>query len=1227
MYKLFFSFYESFKTKKTILFIVLGVFLSGLLYFSLKIDFEEDISKLIPQNEATKTLNNVLKNVDFSDKIVVNIIALKKGTPDKLAAYASELLDSLNVHCKPFISSIEGEFTNENMMETMDFVYANLPLFLTEKDYAKIAQKLRGKEVETTVKGNLQTLISPTGFIAKNTIRKDPFGITFMALKKLESLKIANDFKIHNGFLMTANKSNLLLFIKPKLSANETDANAGFVKKLYKISSDLSAKYKDEVSSEYYGSTVIAVANANQIKNDIKYTVSIAMVMLLLILIFFYKKITIPFILFLPTVIGALTAIAALYFIRVKVSAISLGIGSVLLGITLDYSLHILTHFKNNQNIKQLYKEITTPILMSSITTAIAFICLLLLKSQALQDLGIFAAISVLTSSIAALLFIPLLYKPKKEEQETKEHIIDKIARYNFDKNKFVIAGFLLVLIACSFTFSQVRFNNDLSKMNYMDPASITAEKNLDSLLNLSSKSIYVVAHHTNLDTVLSINSRVNTLLNKIKKEGGIQAYSSVGGLVLSQKDQLLKINAWNSFWAASKKEQLKIDLINYGKQVGFKESTYTPFYKLLNTQFEPVSMSEYREVKSLFTKEFVNEKELATAVSIVQLKIEDKEALEMLLSKESNVLVIDRKHINETFLGSLKEKFSSLINYSFLAVFIVLFLFYKNLELTIFTSIPIFITWVITLGLMSFFNIQFTIFNVIVSTFIFGLGVDYSIFMTSGLVHDYTYGTKKLKTYKVSIILSVLTTILGIGVLIFAKHPALKSISVLSLIGILTTIFVTFTLQPLLFRLFISGRASRGFRPLKLRSSLHSIISLLIYGLGGMLLSILSLLLLPLLPIAKKKKFLFLHKTVAWLVQFVLYGNFWVKKKVVNTPNEDFSKPAIIIANHVSSLDTLTMGLVTHKIVYLVNDWVYKSPVFGILARVLGFFPVSNGVDQSVDHLEEKVRQGYSLVVFPEGKRSLTNKPGRFHKGAFFLQEKLKIDILPIYFHGNAEVMAKNDFVIQNGNMTAVVGERIPFNTPEYGVLVKERTKKIGAFYKNELLKLRHELESADYFKDILFSNYLYKEKQLLINVEKDFETQKETYLLLNNLIAKDAKILHLGNDLGQVDILLMSNHLTRKISTYNAVKEQKRVAENCYTNIHRKVLYLEELEDAENSSFTTLLLNGISLDEVKGSMNFSKFESIVMLNTSFEGVLTGFCLAQENKNIRFFKKNDLEK
>ena len=506
----------------------------------------------------------------------------------------------------------------------------------------------------------------------------------------------------------------------------------------------------------------------------------------------------------------------------------------------------------------------------------------------------------------------------------------------------------------------------------------------------------------------------------------------------------------------------------------------------------------------------------------------------------------------------------------------------------------------------MGVFGIEFTIFNVIISTFIFGLGVDYSIFITNGLVKDYTRGSKEITTYKVSIVLSVITTILGVGVLIFAKHPALKSISALCLIGILITLFVSFTIQPLLFRTFVSGRAKKGFSPIKLRLFITSTISLIIYGLGGILLSLFSITILQLIPISKKNKNKWLHNNAARLVRWVLYSNPFVSKKVVNTVNETFDKPAIIISNHASSLDTLTMGLLTHKVVYLVNDWVYKSPIFGILARVLGFYPVSDGVDNSSEHLQNKVDEGYSLVVFPEAKRSLSNKVGRFHKGAFYLQQQLKIDILPIYLNGNSEVMPKNDMMIHDGKLIVTVGERIKYDDTTFGISDRERTKNISKYYKNEFLRLRENYENENYFKRILLSNYLYKEGKLFDKVKSDFDRYKIQYQTLNDLLPMKCKLLHIGDDFGQIDILLVSKSKDRKISSFVEDTVKNEIAKNCYVNKHKKVDYIKNFENIDFSEMDTLLISTLNGIEILEQISLNSFKNIILFSKENKSIKT---------------------
>src|SRR6516164_8504462 len=104
------------------------------------------------------------------------------------------------------------------------------------------------------------------------------------------------------------------------------------------------------------------------------------------------------------------------------------------------------------------------------------------------------------------------------------------------------------------------------------------------------------------------------------------------------------------------------------------------------------------------------------------------------------------------------------------------LFWTYGRIELTMVSFIPMFIAWIWILGIMALAGIKFNIINIILSALIFGLGDDYSLFIMDGLLQEYKTGRKNLSSFKSSIILSAITTLAGLGVLIFAKHPYTQS-------------------------------------------------------------------------------------------------------------------------------------------------------------------------------------------------------------------------------------------------------------------------------------------------------------------------------------------------------------------------------------------------------------------------------------------------------------------
>lgn len=1224
MHNFFYNTYQYFKSKKWLGLGILAIVFVGLLFVASKIQFEEDINKLIPTNEDNAEFQKVLKNVNFTDKIIVNITKEENASIDDLTNYASQFIDTINQSSSQYIKQIQGEVNTDEIQETADFIYQNLPLFLDESDYKTIAHKIEKDSIEATTLKNYKTLISPSGLIAKDFILKDPLGLSFIALKKLQELSFGDSFTLQNGFLISKDEKHILLFITPVLEANETAENTLFVENLYATNAKLNEHFEGKVSSEYFGGTLIAVANANQIKSDIQLTISIALTILLLIFILFYRKLTVPIILFVPTIFGGLLAIVILFLIREKISAISLGIGSILLGVTLDYSLHILTHIRSNNNVKDLYKEIAKPILMSSTTTALAFLCLLFINSQALQDLGIFAAISVMGASFFALLFIPQVYKDQSKKAK-KTTILDKIASYNIHKNKWVVIVLFVFFVGSLFTYNKVIFNQDLSQLNYYPKDLKTAELRLDNLINSTSKSIYIAAYGNSEEKTLEVNDQILEKLEKLKAENKLINFSSIGTFIHSQKQQNQQIEKWNSFWDANTIQSTKQNLIESGTTLGFKPETFKIFYGLLDTNFKPLKVEDYKAINTFSVEDYIATKDNYTTITTL-VKVEDGEVVIDAFKNEAQTLVIDRKLMNETFLGNLKNDFNSLIGYSLVVVILLLLLFYRSLSLTLVTGIPICLTWLLTVGIMGLFHLEFNIFNIIISTFIFGLGIDYCIFITNGLLHEYKTGQKSLATHKTSILLSVITTILGVGVLIFAKHPALYSISIVCLIGILSAVLIAFTIQPLLFKLFIGSKTKR---PTSLRLLIHSILSFGYFGSGGLFISLISATLLKIIPVSKKVKMRWFHKVVSTFMKSVLYTNPFFTKDVINLSDSTFKNPALIIANHTSFLDILAVGMLHPKIIFLVNDWVYNSPVFGKAVQAAGFYPVSSGIEKGVSHLQEKINQGYTLMVFPEGTRSTTNKMKRFHKGAFYVAEQLNIDIIPVLIHGNSEINPKGSALIRNGNLSIKILDRIPIADKSFGETYKLRTKSISTYYKQQFMEFRRDVEYATYFHKIVLDEYRFKGDDLHQTVKKDLNAYKEIYNSILWVIDTKANIIHISKDYGQLDFLLALNAIDRKIFTYIEDDTVKKILQNSFiTNTYKNISFKNTLEASTKNTGDTLILNinDLSESQIRNVLN-NTINLIVLLKESrnlYSKLITklGFKSIQENENLIIFKR-----
>lgn len=1154
MEKIFIAIYRYFEKKRLAFFICFGLSFLVIAYFALQVRFEEDISKVLPKDKKIEKLNQVFQNSKFIDKLVV-MVSLKDTTaeePDSLVAFADKLVGTLQTELGHHINKINYGTDDDLILDLFNTIGDHLPIYLNEKDYRTIDTLMTGEKIKQTLAQNFRTLTSPAGIALKNVIAKDPLGISFIALKKLEQLQYDENFQLYDGHVITKDQKTLLIFITPSWPPNNTAQNAVLLKGIDRIIDSLSSTSYKNTTASYFGAAAAYVGNALQLRKDTLITQGLTVFILVVFLGAYFRKKTAPFIILIPVLFGSLFALSAIYFIDGSISVIALGTGSVVLGIAVNYSLHIFNHHRHTQNIAQVIRDLTLPLTVGSFTTIGGFLCLEFAESDILKDLGLFSAFSLIGASLCSLIFLPHFIESKKEQKSHRAILlswIDKFAAYNPEYNKYIVIGILLLTGVFAYTAGNVSFESDLLRMNYMPDNLKKAEAKLNKINEYSLQSVYLVTEGRTLNEALVNNEKLVARIDELKEKNIVKKYSGISSFIISDSLQRRRIKAWSDYWTPEKKKRLLDTLRKEGQALGYKATAFDNFSQLLDKDFQPADANATEKLRKTFLDEFITEKpDRASIVTLVKVPQENKSAVYKAFDNDANSTVVDKQYLTAKFVDIINADFTKIAVMSSILVFSVLLLTYGRIELTLVSFIPMFISWIWILGIMAILDIRFNIINIIISALIFGLGDDYSLYIMDGLLQEYKTGKKNLSSFKSSIFLSAITTIAGLGVLIFAKHPALRSIALISIIGISCVVIMAQILIPWLFNILIRNRVAKKQFPWTLSGFLLTIFSFAYFVLGSLLLTIAGLLFGRMNPMKKEKRKLIYHTLISKFIKSMIYLMANVKKQVINPGKEDFSKPAIIICNHQSFLDSQVIIMLHPRLILFTNKWVWNSPVFGGVVRLADYYPIEQGAEPSIDLLADRVKEGYSIVVFPEGTRSHDENIHRFHKGAFYLAEKLNLDILPIIIEGTGYTITKGDFLLKNGRITLKFLPRIRPDDTRFGIGYSERAKKIGHYFREEFSQLCDMTHQTAYFREKLIYNYLYKGPVLEWYMKIKTRLEKN-YQPIHELLPKQGKLLDIGCGYGFMSYMLQFVSPQREITGIDYDEDKIETANNCFS------------------------------------------------------------------------------
>jgi len=167
------------------------------------------------------------------------------------------------------------------------------------------------------------------------------------------------------------------------------------------------------------------------------------------------------------------------------------------------------------------------------------------------------------------------------------------------------------------------------------------------------------------------------------------------------------------------------------------------------------------------------------------------------------------------------------------------------------------------------------------------------------------------------------------------------------------------------------------------------------------------------------------------WLWSKIIFWAFRMKVTVAGYKNLDPKKSYVFVSNHASMFDIPTVIIALKGNVNIVfKEELTYVPIWGWALRFGHFIMIDRSNPRkalaSIERAAESIRSGSSVILFPEGTRTLDGKLQPFKRGAFSLASKAEVPVVPLTINGTFTIMPKGSFSVVPANISVVIGKPI---------------------------------------------------------------------------------------------------------------------------------------------------------------------------------------------------------
>lgn len=746
---------------------LLAVLTVALLVPALSLSYSEDITDFLPMDVHSKRGMEVYTHISGANKIIVLADGhSREESASAVDSFASAMavMDNVEVMTSADQEAVEAMVNN---------IYATGPALFNDSDFFVAKRILTSRD---SIVSRLTDLRHRLLLPGTSVSAQDPLGLYSAVLKRALALAPQGNMDVEDGYIFLPDTTTAVAVVTTPYAASETDENARLIARMDSLASNAG------VPMTYVGASPIAVENAAQIKRDTVLSVAIAVAMIALLLLLSFSNRRNLALIPLTLLFAGVFALGVMGMIRDSISLIVIGIAAVIIGIAVNYPLHFVTHADAGHAPRQVLRDIAKPLVVGNITTVAAFLCLVCLEARALQDLGIFAALLLVGSIVFVIVFLPhfVSIKPGKD----KPLPLGNLNLSGASHKRIIISVIVVVTCVLGRYSRDIAFDNDLHNINYLTDSQRATLERLKDTSDNTSATVLAIAEAPDLDSALTAQERFAKLNNT----------RSLTDMLPSRATRQQRIIRWNK--GITDNPDIAQTFRDVADSLGFAYTAFEHFYDQISRQQTSPDDNDFNAITALLGSQYIIT-DTASVTVVSHLKTNTP-------TPTDGVWVFDVNQANASITTTLTDDFNFVAFACAFIVFAFLWLSFGRFEIAALAFVPMALSWIWILGLMVVFGLKFNIVNIILATFIFGQGDDYTIFITEGVLQQHKTGRSMPGSYLRGILVSALIMFFGIGSLAFAQHPALQSLAWVTILGMSVVVSMACILPPYLFSLII---------------------------------------------------------------------------------------------------------------------------------------------------------------------------------------------------------------------------------------------------------------------------------------------------------------------------------------------------------------------------------------------------------------------------------------